>query len=297
MDIGSFSLDSDALPRLKAITGLAQRVGNYAAQTQGGGGNLSLKLDERRLIIKASGIYLSQMQPESGWVLLDYANTAHAIAKLQNDTQYNALLKKQTLVRQPADARPSMEAGFHALLPGRVVLHTHSVYANFLCCSQEGQALCRELFDDCVWVGYATPGLQLMKAIAGHLRPDMPKTLWLENHGLVVHADSIEETETLNTTINHTIAQHFQLPDAEAQLQAASSATSIAADRILFPDQVIYSATAALAATLSGRQMAAASQYVETHIRKAGLTPRYLTGEAIKTLLNMESEKHRQKHA
>ena len=48
-----------------------------------------------------------------------------------------------------ATLRPSVEVGFHAILK-KYVIHTHSVYANIITCSMEGEALAEKLFKDSI---------------------------------------------------------------------------------------------------------------------------------------------------
>jgi len=53
-------------------------------------------------------------------------------------------LNSITLLQGMEEKRPSVEVGFHSFL-SRCVIHTHSVYANLLCCSEEGRGIADEI--------------------------------------------------------------------------------------------------------------------------------------------------------
>ena len=102
----------------------------------------------------------------------------------------------------PADhRRPSVELVFHALLPERIVIHTHPTTVNALTCAAKGPELAADLFgDDVLWIPYTNPGLPLACRIAdvrraheqrtGH-RP--PPVVLLQNHGLIVAGSGTQE--------------------------------------------------------------------------------------------------------
>src|SRR5450759_5554475 len=99
------------------------------------------------------------------------------------------------------DRRPSVECLFHALLPEPFVLHTHPTTVNAVTCAKRGAEIAEQLFGASVlWVPYTDPGLPLARAIRDARRDRAertgaaaPRTMFLQNHGLVVAGDSPAE--------------------------------------------------------------------------------------------------------
>jgi rhamnose utilization protein RhaD (predicted bifunctional aldolase and dehydrogenase) len=169
-------------------------------------GNTSAALDERRLLVKASGTSLRD---------------ATAAAFLEADTDALLALLDQPLAGEaeqnealaacavhPGDLRPSVEAPLHAVAirhgGARVVAHTHPTAVNALLCSAHAEDVVRPLFPDQVVVcgaaplllSYVDPGLPLARALREALLAragNPPKTVYLRNHGLVVLAESTQE--------------------------------------------------------------------------------------------------------
>ncbi len=97
----------------------------------------------------------------------------------------------------PAQGRPSLEAGFHALL-GDVVLHLHPVYLNAFACMEDGAELLNQVCPvPCAWVKYCAPGPELAagvdRAIRGFDVGDKTVCVALENHGFIASGRTAEE--------------------------------------------------------------------------------------------------------
>jgi NAD(P)-dependent dehydrogenase (short-subunit alcohol dehydrogenase family)/rhamnose utilization protein RhaD (predicted bifunctional aldolase and dehydrogenase) len=96
-----------------------------------------------------------------------------------------------------------VELLFHALLPERIVLHTHPVVLNALTCSRDGGALAARLFGDrALWIPYTNPGLPLARAIAGarmafeeRTGAPAPHITLMQNHGIIVAGDTGAEID------------------------------------------------------------------------------------------------------
>jgi rhamnose utilization protein RhaD (predicted bifunctional aldolase and dehydrogenase) len=89
----------------------------------------------------------------------------------------------------PAQGRPSLETGFHALL-GEVVLHLHPVYVNAFACMENGDQLLRDsVTRKFEWIAYASPGQELAinvdRAVDAGSVANETVCLLLENHGFV----------------------------------------------------------------------------------------------------------------
>lgn len=157
---------------------------------QPGGGNTSVKVDGV-LLVKGSGTDLRTIGPE-GFARLDLSRlSALPESDVMTDAEMMRFMAGCMLADGPA---PSVETPLHALLPHRVIAHTHDVATMSLTNVPEGTAerLVTELFQEhVVYVPYARPGFPLARAV-GELAPRIPVVsygLALAHHGLVVWGD------------------------------------------------------------------------------------------------------------
>lgn len=212
---------------LKELELISKEVGNRIDYVQGGGGNTSVKLDNEYMAVKASGFKLNQITPTQGYVVVDYANIKNYYENvdLNLDIDYEKesveIAKKNILeIGALPVLRPSVEAGFHSFMK-KYVIHTHPVYVNILCCSMSGREMVEEIFEgkdyECLWIPYINPGfcltLKIKEAIGKCIKEAgrYPEVIFMENHGLVVTADSYERALYLHEEVNNLILQHFEL--------------------------------------------------------------------------------------
>jgi rhamnose utilization protein RhaD (predicted bifunctional aldolase and dehydrogenase)/NAD(P)-dependent dehydrogenase (short-subunit alcohol dehydrogenase family) len=193
---------------LAELITLAQRFGRDPEFSRGGGGNASAKADGI-LYIKPSGVPLATLEADD-LVPLDIERLLALLEgrdapDLVTDANMDPVLRAARAARlgEAGGRRPSVELLFHALLPGRFILHTHPVLLNAVTCAAGGAALAGRLFGDrAVWVPYADPGLPLARAIAETRRAfaertglPAPAIVLMQNHGVVVTADTAAEIE------------------------------------------------------------------------------------------------------
>lgn len=246
---------------------LSQSVGARRDYVQGGGGNTSVKLDDRQMAVKASGFCLSDITEQSAYAVMDYS----AIRAFYNGTEPamfedaekagSEQAKAETLhIEGLTKVRPSVEAGFHSLL-GRFVIHSHSVYADLACCAVEmKQILAVALAGvDYSWgmVPYIDPGARLSFAIRDELARveretgKIPAVLFMQNHGLIVHEETAEKCLALHGAVNACLAAHFGIPaDAfmtmnleeyiSSRLQTREYSESFFKEMPLYPDQMVF---------------------------------------------------------
>ena len=285
-----FDPEHDKAPELLARA--ARAAGLRQDFTQGGGGNVSVKLDPEVMLIKASGVRLKDVSPRSGYALVNYGNIRRRVtAGIGGEAEFAGFICAQALpVKGVAPAKPSIETGFHALL-NTVVVHTHSVYANILNMSAEGHALGREFFPGAEFVPYRAPGPQLCAAINERADARGQQVFFLANHGLVVSHSGVEGALDLNENVNETIRRRLGLPaypvvppcaglsahNAEA---LARYGKNFMLEHVMSPDQALYCGRQALE---GGGDMEAVNEvlaalfYILDGIKAAGLTPRFLT--------------------
>ena len=170
---------------------LAELSALYGANpllTQGAGGNTSFK-DGNSLIIKASGKRLSQALNEDIFIEMDQQRLLSAIS-CGEEIDFNANLT--------GPLRGSIETPLHAVIPQTVVVHLHSVRTLAHAIRVDArQALEKRLAGlSWAWVPYAKPGWPLTWELQKTL--DRSPSVWvLQNHGLIVAADSCEDAEAL----------------------------------------------------------------------------------------------------
>lgn len=208
--------------KLKELMDISVAVGNLPDIVQGGGGNTSVKLDDTLMAVKASGYRLNQITTKEGYVVVDYK----AIKQYYNNADLDSGIdyekdsvdfanKSIVEIEGLKKLRPSVEAGFHSFLK-TYVIHTHSVYANILCCSRQGEKIVGEIFADWkegfMWVPYINPGFSLTLAIQEGIKKrdgKIPQIIFMENHGLIVSADDAEECIKLHEKVNSAIIDYL----------------------------------------------------------------------------------------
>jgi NAD(P)-dependent dehydrogenase (short-subunit alcohol dehydrogenase family)/rhamnose utilization protein RhaD (predicted bifunctional aldolase and dehydrogenase) len=187
-----------------------------------GGGNTSLK-DRERMAIKASGFSLRTIS-ETGFVELSRPEVrailgrAYSKDPLRREAEIKAdLMKSRT--QQDAGGRPSVEASLHEMLEWRLVVHTHPFAVNALTCGTRGEQAAREVFgDQAVWVPYTDPGYLLAKLMEEKLKAYRaahrgdPRIILMQNHGLVVGADTAAEIRALTDEVMRKISARFTRP-------------------------------------------------------------------------------------
>ncbi|HID06256.1 MAG TPA: class II aldolase [Armatimonadetes bacterium] len=180
-----------------------------------GEGNTSAKIDERTFYVKASGVSLTNITSE-GFVEV-YSEPVLEMLKyehLSDDEIQERLMDARVDPNCPY--RPSVETVFHAMLlqlPNiNFVGHTHPTALNsILCAKRSREPFMGHLFPEgivcCgiapVYVEYADPGVTLAKAIQRGVQEHLdtygepPKSILLENHGLIALGANPKEVETV----------------------------------------------------------------------------------------------------
>jgi rhamnose utilization protein RhaD (predicted bifunctional aldolase and dehydrogenase)/NAD(P)-dependent dehydrogenase (short-subunit alcohol dehydrogenase family) len=181
-----------------------------------GGGNTSFKTEDR-LFVKGSGTYLATIEA-GGFVEMDRRQLGALLsADFGPDPDLREKRFKESIlaarVYPEKGQRPSVECVLHNILPRRFVVHTHSTLTNWLACSGSGAQTANDLFgDDILWIPYVDPGFVLAQSISQALEGyavrtgrDCPQALLMQNHGLIVCADTPgeirENTDRIVTSI------------------------------------------------------------------------------------------------
>lgn len=143
---------------------LQQIVGNIL-DAPGMGGNISVKSGEV-MLVKSSGQNMKDPDHYFSWV-------------------YG--------VDNYSGKKPSMEYKFHLNLDSKYVVHYHPIYVMpYLCSDYEFN------FDESVTLPYVAPGNELAKLVNQNKDSSI---MFLKNHGVIIHADSIDEIKSMHKKI------------------------------------------------------------------------------------------------
>jgi rhamnose utilization protein RhaD (predicted bifunctional aldolase and dehydrogenase) len=262
---------------VKDLEIISQAIGKFSDLVQGGGGNTSVKINEELMVIKASGYRLNQVTQKEGFVVVNYKDIKNYIinADLNSNIDFEResidLFNKNIINLEGLKTlRPSVEAGFHSILQ-KYVIHSHSVYANILCCSNEGKQISEKIFSDktydILWIPYVKPGffltVKIYEDIQNHIERggNFPKVILLENHGLIVSSENLEEVLQIHEDVNKSIKCYLNIDEKYPEIKLKAIGTNLYLSNTkfisaflkenkisreffekiaLYPDQIVY---------------------------------------------------------
>lgn len=241
--------------QLSELAGVSARIGSDPLLVQGPGGNTSIK-DADELWVKASGVWLAEASEKLVFVpvrraaLADMAAHGYAIAP-------EAVIAERNSER----LRPSIETALHALMPHPVVVHAHAVNAMAMAVRADGESEAAARLDPLrwAWIPYRQPGAGLAEAVAAALADAQADVLLLQNHGVVVGAETPGAAEALLIEVERRLAgvrAGWSSPDPDKLAElvddrferhelASTAATDVDAvalltGTVLIPDQVVF---------------------------------------------------------
>lgn len=172
------------------------KVGKDKLLVQGAGGNVSWK-EADKMWIKASGTWLADALEKNILVPVDLVYLKRAIAEKTLDVT--------PVVTDGNEMRPSIETILHALMPQDIVVHLHAVEVlSYLVRADYIEDFESKIPSEVTWVNveYARPGEELAQAVYAALEnTPQPDVVFLQNHGIVIGADSIKEIEEILTKV------------------------------------------------------------------------------------------------
>jgi NAD(P)-dependent dehydrogenase (short-subunit alcohol dehydrogenase family)/rhamnose utilization protein RhaD (predicted bifunctional aldolase and dehydrogenase) len=212
-----------------------------------GGGNTSWKND-RHLYIKASGVGLADIT-ESGFCVLDRVRL-EAISAMnfsedpvsREEQVKNALLNCR--INPESGLRPSVETSLHNLFSYSFVVHTHPTVVNALMCSRDAEQETIRLFGDKVlFIPYTDPGFILFSLVRDKIadykdkQGHDPQVVFIQNHGIFVAANSVDEIRGIYAGVITGIKSCFsELPDLSPDEAPEMMTTILPAVRMMLSD-------------------------------------------------------------
>ena len=285
---------------MKNFVHYSKKLGKQPRLVQGAGGNTSVKKDGL-IWIKASGYFLKDVDVKKGYAVLHNRPVTSYLLSLQKyspkmEAEFSGLVAKN-LLAQKSFGRPSIETGMHCAISSRYVFHTHSVLANIFNFARGGEKIIQQLFPEALIMPYKNPGLELAYALMRQKKPgkNLPKIIFLKNHGLITHSDDPHEAYNLTATVEKNIIQYLKRYGAYLPFKIAKNPAPL--KQHMFPDSVVYSQINFKNLSADKKkvfeEICSLINYVLAVQKKLGLKPVFLTGRQTKFIVNMEQEKFR----
>lgn len=184
---------------LDNLISYSRALGGSIRMIQAAGGNTSLK-EGGRMWIKASGLWLKDIESAEGFVEMDIARILSQLARVDaSDADMRGCV-----CDPEATARPSVEVPMHAVIPYRFVIHSHCIDVMALAVQRDAKTRFDKLLNGLDWafIPYIKPGVPLSRAVA-QAAESGARIFILANHGLIVAADTLAEIDTLTQDILH----------------------------------------------------------------------------------------------
>jgi len=248
-----------------SINQISSFLGSDPLIIQGGGGNISFKDPaSNSLWIKASGKWLENAEKENIFLNLALDRSKQWLASGRDEFPSDW----QKDVSQSPALRASIETSLHVLLDESVVVHTHPVHILTHVAQKNPEEILKSRLQHLNWAltPYVKPGRDLANAISGHSKFGQCSIFILQNHGLVVSADTTEQAKAISlevidalsvpvreiavdvTALNklaNSITQFgYRLPNNPKLHQLACDPLSLDSisqnNNVLYPDQAVF---------------------------------------------------------
>ena len=138
------------------------------------------------------------------------ANATEREEEVKNDLAAATLTKGK---------RPSVETSMHNVIDFAFVVHLHPTAVNGLMCANSAESDLKKLFGaKALYIEYTDPGYVLFKKVEDAIKAFRaedgaePAVIWLQNHGIFVAANSIEEVKVLYTKVLDTLEKGIKFP-------------------------------------------------------------------------------------
>lgn len=185
---------------LHSINQISHALGADPLIIQGGGGNISFKDPKSNSIwIKASGKWLEHANTENIYLEIDLHKGKEWLSSGKDDFPNDW----QKVSNSGTQLRASIETSLHLLFESSVVVHTHPVSILSHVVQEDPQKTLSPLLGNIHWalIPYQKPGRDLAKAISQHPQFGNCSIFILQNHGLVVCANTPEEAQAMTLDV------------------------------------------------------------------------------------------------
>lgn len=204
---------------IRDLINISKYAGSRYDLVQAGGGNSSVKLEDGTMLVKASGILLSEMEENKGIAIVDKKTVSEIVCKKEIcdcDVKKEREKLAAEIIRNSSlnDEKPSIETILHSLL-GKYVLHVHPLAVNIVTARTCWKDILNSLFrsGEIAMVSYRTPGIDLALELAAELDnyAVCPQIIFLQNHGLIVHSNEPDEIRTLTEYAVQSVENYLKI--------------------------------------------------------------------------------------
>ena len=177
------------------LDSICHQIGNNLFFTQGAGGNISVK-EDYKLIIKASGKWLSDVYTENIYTEVDLRKITANVLKGNFNFKINTLNKDQL--------KPSIETIVHGTIPKKYIVHIHHINSLVHLINKNCRSILADKLKSYEYnysiIDYAKPGDQLAKLIHNQILINKDTEVFLlKNHGVFFCSDNLD---TITNQIN-----------------------------------------------------------------------------------------------
>lgn len=197
------------------------KISKYAGMrndlAQAGGGNTSVKLDNKVMLVKSSGCQLADVSENTGYSKVDYRKIVTYFEKNMTEDTEDVLSEekgKELLSKAQIEGeRASIETFLHSVT-GKYTLHSHPTLVNILTARRGGMDVLKKLFPEAILVPYRKPGAALAETYYRIYRKHVEagkssEIIFLENHGLVVSGEDADQVIAKTEEVLHSIAKYL----------------------------------------------------------------------------------------
>jgi len=180
--------------QLDDLVNLCKEFGMHEDLVQAGGGNISVKNEYGYMCIKASGCTLFEVDMDKNfkYVSTDFIKKYIEENETLNESEQSFLIKATI---DKFSGYPSIETFIHSLTK-KYTVHLHPI--STLAISSKNLA---KLFPESVIIKYIKPGFNLARYIYEQTKDgEFPSLIFLEKHGVIITADTLEEVIKLAWT-------------------------------------------------------------------------------------------------
>lgn len=205
---------------LKNLVEVSQYYGKQKQFVIAGGGNTSYK-DAYHIWVKASGFALATIT-EEGFAKLDRKKLAECSKKVYSSDPFERERQVKddlTDANLTKEKRPSVETSLHDLIDFSYIVHLHPTAVNGVMCSNDVEKHLVPLFgEDALYIPYIDPGYILFKEVEKQIlayrasKGKEPKVILLQNHGIFVGSNSVDEIKTIYTEVLNKIESSLSEP-------------------------------------------------------------------------------------
>jgi rhamnose utilization protein RhaD (predicted bifunctional aldolase and dehydrogenase)/NAD(P)-dependent dehydrogenase (short-subunit alcohol dehydrogenase family) len=234
---------------LSDLVEISRYFGSDKKYVIAGGGNTSFK-NKTDIWVKASGTNLESIALEGFAVLHRELLQQMYTKQYSTEPDKREAEVKSDLYRachEGITVRPSVETSLHEIINYPFVVHTHPTLVNAITCSNRAEETIKSLFgNEILFIPSTDPGYTLFKRIMDLLgewrkkHATDPQIIFLQNHGVFVASETIEEIRKKYAHVDSVIRKHISLMPDVAPTEVPGKITKILpALRMLFsPEEV-----------------------------------------------------------